>query len=115
MQAKAGGKTFAVDPIRQRQDGRLRDHAAAPGSERAIHRNDDHRHRQRPGGGLRPGRRCAIDVIADLNKLVKPGDQLAPGKLSTPPCTVTQASTTGTIVLACSATDYSQPTSTSTR
>src|ERR1700680_2020836 len=49
------------------------------------------------------------DVIADLNKLVKPGQQLAPGKLSTPPCTVTQASTNGTVVLACSATDFSQP------
>lgn len=49
------------------------------------------------------------DVIADLNKLVKPGDQLAPNRLATPPCTVTQASTTGTIVLACSATDFSQP------
>jgi hypothetical protein len=49
------------------------------------------------------------DVVADLNKLVKSGDQLAPGKLSTPPCTVTQAATTGIIVLACSATDYSQP------
>jgi hypothetical protein len=50
------------------------------------------------------------DVIADLNKLVKPGDQLAPNRLATPPCTVTQASTTGTVVLACSATDFSQPT-----
>jgi hypothetical protein len=49
------------------------------------------------------------DVLADLDKLVKPGDQLAPGKLSTPPCTVTQASTNGTVVLACSATDFSQP------
>jgi hypothetical protein len=49
------------------------------------------------------------DVLADLNKLVKKGDELAPGKLSTPPCTVTQASTTGTVVLACSATDFSQP------
>jgi hypothetical protein len=49
------------------------------------------------------------DVLADLNKLVKSGNELAPGKLSTPPCTVTQASTTGTVVLACSATDYSQP------
>jgi len=49
------------------------------------------------------------DVLADLDKLLKPGDQLAPGKLSTPPCTVTQASTNGTVVLACSATDFSQP------
>jgi hypothetical protein len=49
------------------------------------------------------------DVIADLDKLVKPGDELAPGKLSTPPCTVTQANVNGTVVLACSATDFSQP------
>jgi hypothetical protein len=49
------------------------------------------------------------DVIADLDKLVKPGDELAPGKLSTPPCTVTQANVNGTVILACSATDYSQP------
>jgi hypothetical protein len=49
------------------------------------------------------------DVIADLDKLVKPGDELAPGKLSTPPCSVTQANANGTIILACSATDFSQP------
>jgi hypothetical protein len=49
------------------------------------------------------------DVIADLDKLVKPGDELAPGKLSTPPCSVTQANVDGTVILACSATDYSQP------
>ncbi len=50
------------------------------------------------------------DVIADLDKLVKPGDELAPGRLNTPPCAVTQANVNGTIVLACSATDFSQPT-----
>jgi hypothetical protein len=50
------------------------------------------------------------DVIADLDKLVKAGDQLAPGRLNTPPCAVTQANVNGTIVLACSATDFSQPT-----
>jgi len=49
-------------------------------------------------------------VIADLDKLVKSGDELAPGKLSTPPCTITQANTNGTVVLSCSATDFSQPT-----
>jgi hypothetical protein len=49
------------------------------------------------------------DVIADLDKLVKPGDELAPGKLTTPPCTVTQANVNGTVILACSATDFSQP------
>ncbi len=49
-------------------------------------------------------------VIADLDKLVRPGDQLAPGRLSTPPCEVTQANATGTVILSCSATDFSQPT-----
>jgi hypothetical protein len=50
------------------------------------------------------------DVIADLDKLVKAGDELAPGRLNTPPCAVTQANVNGTVVLACSATDFSQPT-----
>jgi hypothetical protein len=50
------------------------------------------------------------DVIADLDKLVKSGDELAPGRLSTPPCAVTQANVDGTVILACSATDFSQPT-----
>jgi hypothetical protein len=49
------------------------------------------------------------DVIADLDKLVKSGDELAPGKLTTPPCMVTEANTNGTVILACSATDFSQP------
>jgi hypothetical protein len=49
------------------------------------------------------------DVIADLDKLVKAGDELAPGRLTTPPCAVTQANVNGTVILACSATDFSQP------
>ena len=50
------------------------------------------------------------DVIADLDRLVKPGDVLAKGSLTTPPCAVTQANVNGTVVLACSATAFSQPT-----
>ncbi len=50
------------------------------------------------------------DVIADLDKLVKPGDVLASGSLTTPPCEVTQSNVNGTVVLACSATAFSQPT-----
>jgi len=50
------------------------------------------------------------DVIADLDKLVKPGDVLANGSLTTPPCEVTQSNVNGTVVLACSATAFSQPT-----
>jgi hypothetical protein len=50
------------------------------------------------------------DVIADLDKLVKPGDVLAKGSLTTPPCAVTQANVNGTVILACSATAFSQPT-----
>ncbi len=49
------------------------------------------------------------DVIADLNKLIKPGDVLATGSLTTPPCSVTQANVNGTVILACSATAFSQP------
>jgi len=49
------------------------------------------------------------DVIADLNKLIKPGDVLATGSLTTPPCAVTQANVNGTVILACSATAFSQP------
>jgi len=49
------------------------------------------------------------DVIADLDKLVKPGDVLAKGSLTTPPCAVTQANVNGTVILACSATAFSQP------
>lgn len=49
------------------------------------------------------------DVIADLDKLVKSGDVLAKGSLTTPPCAVTQANVNGTVVLACSATAFSQP------
>jgi hypothetical protein len=47
------------------------------------------------------------DVIADLDKLVKSGDVLAQGSLTTPPCEVTQANVNGTVVLACSATAFS--------
>jgi hypothetical protein len=49
------------------------------------------------------------DIIADLDKLVKPGDVLAKGSLTTPPCAVTQANVDGTVILACSATAFSQP------
>jgi hypothetical protein len=49
------------------------------------------------------------DIIADLDKLVKPGDVLAKGSLTTPPCAVTQANVNGTVILACSATAFSQP------
>lgn len=49
------------------------------------------------------------DVIADLNKLIRPGDVLATGSLTTPPCAVTQANVNGTVILACSATAFSQP------
>jgi hypothetical protein len=49
------------------------------------------------------------DVIADLNAQVTQGDELAPGKLNLQPCMVTQASTDGTVILSCSASDFAQP------
>ena len=48
-------------------------------------------------------------VIADLNAQVTQGDELAPGKLNLQPCTITQASTDGTVILSCSASDFAQP------
>ncbi|MGA7989318.1 MAG: hypothetical protein WCB51_13075 [Candidatus Dormiibacterota bacterium] len=108
MQDKAGGKTFAVDPS---GNGKTVAFAITPplpavnapftATEITVSANAT--------AALYDPVSVRTDVLADLNKLVKPGDQLAPGKLSTPPCTVTQAATTGIIVLACSATDYSQP------
>jgi hypothetical protein len=109
LQAKAAGKVFAKDPT---GNGALTSYSVKPAlpaanspyaattivvtaaSEAAIYDPIAVRN----------------DVIADLDKLVKPGDQLAPGRLTTPPCTVTQASVNGTVILACSATDFSQPT-----
>ncbi len=109
MQDKAGGKTFAVDPS---GNGKTVVFAITPplpavnapftATEISVSAN--------ASAAVYDPVSVRNDVVADLNKLVKSGDQLAPGKLSTPPCTVTQAATTGIVVLACSATDYSQPT-----
>ncbi len=111
MQAKAAGKTFAVDPA---GNGKTISFAITPAGFPPA-----------PGAQFAAtqitvsssGVQATYDpvtvrnaVIADLDKLVKQGDELAPGKLSTPPCTVTQANTNGTVVLSCSATDFSQPT-----
>jgi hypothetical protein len=110
LQAKAAGKVFAKDPT---GGGALTSYSQSP--------------TKLPTAGapftattvtVAAAAEAAIydpvavrnDVIADLDKLVKPGDQLAPGKLTTPPCTVTQANVNGTVILACSATDFSQPT-----
>ena len=110
MQAKAAGKTFAVDPA---GNGKTISFSVTPKLPTSA-------------GTQFAATQVTISasavaatydpvtvrnaVIADLDKLVKQGDELAPGKLSTPPCTVTQASTSGTVVLSCSATDFSQPT-----
>jgi hypothetical protein len=108
MQDKSGGKTFAVDPS---GNGKTVAFAITPpipavnapftATEITVSANAT--------AAVYDPVSVRTDVVADLNKLVKSGDQLAPGKLSTPPCTVTQAATTGIVVLACSATDYSQP------
>ena len=49
------------------------------------------------------------DLTADLQAQVSQGDQLAPGKVSTQPCQVTQAADDGTVILSCAAADFSQP------
>ena len=49
------------------------------------------------------------DVLADLKAQVSQGDQLAPNSLVLQPCQVTQAGSDGTVILSCTATDFSQP------
>ncbi len=109
LQAKAAGKTFAVDPT---GNGKALSYAVKPAlpaanaqfSATTIVVSASAQASTYDSAAVRNA------VIADLDKLVKPGDELAPGRLTTPPCTVTQANTEGTVILACSATDFSQPT-----
>jgi hypothetical protein len=109
LNARAAGKTFAKDPT---GGGETISYALSPSKLPAVNAAYTATTIQVVASAT-----AAIydpvavrnDVIADLDKLVKPGDELAPGKLSTPPCTVTQANVNGTVILACSATDYSQP------
>ncbi|HEY6468515.1 MAG TPA: hypothetical protein VI434_01985 [Candidatus Dormibacteraeota bacterium] len=108
LQGKAGGKAFAVDPS---GNGKTVVFAVTPPLPAVNAPFTATTITVSANGQAVAYDPVAVsnDVLADLNKLVKPGDELAPGKLSTPPCTVTQAATTGTVVLACSATDFSQP------
>jgi hypothetical protein len=109
LTSKAAGKTFAKDPA---NNGETISFATSPAKLPAVNAPFTATTIQ-----VIATAQAAIfdpvavrnDVIADLDKLVKPGDELAPGKLSTPPCAVTQANVNGTVILACSATDYSQP------
>jgi hypothetical protein len=108
LTARAAGKTFAKDPTSQGETIAYAVTPALPAVNAKYAATTI---------GITATAEAAIydpvavrnDVIADLDKLIKPGDELAPGKLSTPPCTVTQANVNGTVILACSATDYSQP------
>jgi hypothetical protein len=110
LQGRAAGKTFAKDPG---GNGELISYSTNPPKLPAVNAPFAASSIQ-----VTAAARATIydpvavrnDVIADLDKLVKPGDELAPGRLNTPPCDVTQANDTGTVVLACSATDFSQPT-----
>jgi hypothetical protein len=109
MQARAAGKTFAVDPA---GNGKTISFAVTPplpaaGAQFAATQITVS---STAVAAIYDPVTVRNAVIADLDKLVKAGDELAPGKLNTPPCTVTQASTNGTVVLSCSATDFSQPT-----
>jgi hypothetical protein len=108
MAAKAGGKTFATDPSGNGKSVVFAITPPLPAANAAF---------SAATITVSASAQAAIydpvsvrnDVIADLDKLVKSGDELAPGKLTTPPCQVTQANTNGTVILACSATDFSQP------
>ena len=108
MQSQAAGKTFAVDPA---GGGKTISYSVSP---------------QLPSAGeqfatsqvsVAAAAKVSVynpadvtrDLSADLQAQVSQGDQLAPGKLSTQPCSVTQAADDGTVVLGCAATDFSQP------
>jgi len=109
LQAKAAGKTFAKDPT---GNGEAISYSVKPalppvGAQYAATSITVAAAAQ---ASIYDPIAVRNDVIADLDKLVKPGDELAPGRLNTPPCAVTQANDSGTVILACSATDFSQPT-----
>jgi hypothetical protein len=108
LQARAAGKAFAVDPSGNGKTIVFAVTPPLPAVNKPFATTQISISASAQAAAYDPAA-VRIDVLADLDKLVKPGDQLAPGKLSTPPCTVTQASTNGTVVLACSATDFSQP------
>jgi hypothetical protein len=108
LQARAGGKTFARDPTGNGETVSYTVKPAIPAVNAPFN----------SAAVVVTGSASAAtydpvavrnDVIADLDKLVHAGDVLAKGSLTTPPCAVTQANVNGTIVLACSATAYSQP------
>jgi len=109
LTARAAGKTFAKDPT---GNGETISYALSPAKLPAVNSAFTATTIQviaTAQAAIYDQVAVRNDVIADLDKLVKPGDELAPGKLTTPPCTVTQANVNGTVILACSATDFSQP------
>jgi hypothetical protein len=108
MQDKAGGKAFAIDPT---GDGKSIVFAVTPPipAVNAQYATTEITVSASAQAAIYDPVTVRNDVVADLDKLLKSGDELAPGKLSTPPCMVTEANTNGTVILACSATDFSQP------
>jgi hypothetical protein len=108
LQARAAGKAFAVDPSGNGKTIVFAVTPPLPAVNKPFATTQISISASAQAAAYDPAA-VRIDVLNDLDKLLKPGDQLAPGKLSTPPCTVTQASTNGTVVLACSATDFGQP------
>lgn len=108
LQARAAGKAFAVDPS---GNGKTIVFSVTPPLPAANAQFATTQISVSASGTAAVYDPAAVRIVVlnDLDKLLKPGEQLAPGKLSTPPCTVTQASTNGTVVLACSATDFGQP------
>lgn len=108
LQARAAGKAFAVDPSGNGKTIVFAVTPPLPAVNKPFATTQISVSASAQAAAYDPAA-VRIDVLNDLDKLLRPGDQLAPGKLSTPPCTVTQASTNGTVVLACSATDFSQP------
>ena len=108
LQARAGGKTFARDPTGNGETVSYVTKPALPGVNAPFNATTITVTGTAQAATYDPAA-VRNEVIADLDKLVKSGDVLAKGSLTTPPCAVTQANVNGTVVLACSATAYAQP------
>lgn len=108
LQSQAAGKTFAVDPG---GGGKTLTFTVSPQIPSAGSPFTASQVTVTANGAVAAYSPSDVkqDLMADLKAQVSQGDQLAPDKFSAQPCQVTQAATDGTVILSCSATDFSQP------
>jgi hypothetical protein len=108
LQSQAAGKTFAVDPGGGGKTLAFNVSPPIPAAGAAFSTSQVTVTANGTAAAYNPAD-VKQDLMADLKAQVSQGDQLAPNKFSAQPCQVTQAATDGTVILSCSATDFSQP------